>query len=99
MPGPWGAQGGGAWLSGQGQVCPWATQDVSRGTQVGDKDLERSLRETCQGVSPGMLSQGKGTARARAMGTARAQSQPAWGSSGRYTVLTTPRWSSSSVWG
>lgn len=72
------------------KVLEGPRQDVSRGTQVGDKDLERSLGETCQGVSLGMPSQGKETARARAMGTARARSQPAWGSSGRYTVPMTP---------
>lgn len=71
-PGPWGLSQEGVlgWGRGQGclgrgkgapgdaEVLGGARQEVSRGTQVGDKDLERCLRETCQGVSPGVLSRG-----------------------------------------
>lgn len=33
-------------------VLEWPRQKVSRGTQVGDKGLERSLGDTCQSTSP-----------------------------------------------
>lgn len=35
-----------------GGVSVAPRQKVSRGTQVGDKGLERSLGETCQSMSP-----------------------------------------------
>lgn len=94
---PWGGPMA-VWDKGGPQGAGGPRQEASRDTQVGNKDLERSLGEIRQGVSPGAPSGGVGTTGAGVMGTARGQSQPARGSSGGCTVLTAPQRSSSGVW-